>query len=538
MPDVFSSSFAYDIFMQKYSMDGKEGWVDTCKRVVTHVVGDKLPPDIRDGILQAMISRKFIPAGRYLYAAGRDFHQVNNCYTLRAEDSREGWGRLLHDASQMLMTGGGIGVDYSAVRAEGECISRTGGFATGPLSLMKMLDQVGHGIMQGGARRSAIWGGLSWKHADVLKFITSKDHSTDLKKLKEKDYSFHLPLEGTNISVIYDTEFFSAIEDRSHPLHEQAKAVWKENAYHAFTSAEPGWSFNYLKDNESLRNACTELVSSDDSDKCNLGTVWMNRCVDVDDFATTVALGTFFLLCGAIYTDYPTGKAKEVGQRNNRLGLGLGGMSEWLIQRRMPYEVTAEMKAWLSIYKETSDATAEYGAEQLGVSKPIGVRAIAPNGTLGIIAETSSGIEPIFAKAYKRRYLKGNKWLTQYVVDGAAKRLIDNGVPAECIFDAYDLSFEQRIRFQYHVQQYVDQAISSTCNIAEWGSETNNLTNVQDKADILLKYAKGLRGFTVFPDGCRGGQPLTKVDINTALAKEGVEIEEKVRECTNGVCGL
>jgi len=123
-------------------------------------------------------------------------------------------------------------------------------------------------------------------------------------------------------------------------------------------------------------------------------------------------------------------------------------------------------------------------------------------------------------------------------VDGAVKRLMEAGVPLDKIKDSYDLSFKQRVKFQADVQNYVDMAISSTCNVAPWGSESNNEITSKANAKILLKYAKRLRGFTVYPDGSRGGQPLTKVSLEEALKNEGVVFEEKEKECVGGVCGL
>jgi ribonucleoside-diphosphate reductase alpha chain len=112
------------------------------------------------------------------------------------------------------------------------------------------------------------------------------------------------------------------------------------------------------------------------------------------------------------------------------------------------------------------------------------------------------------------------------------------GVSPKDIQDTYDLSFEQRVKFQAEVQDYVDMAISSTCNMAPWGSATNNEANVAENAKTLLKYAHRLRGFTCYPDGCRGGQPLTKVSLEEALQKEGVVYEEHETQCVGGVCGL
>ena len=854
--DVFGSKFAQDIYLQKYSLGGQEKWEDTCARVVSAVCGQLLIHEEQAKLIELMVERKFIPGGRYLYSAGRPWHQVNNCFLFRAEDSREAWSDAMFQATSALMSGGGIGFDYSLLRPEGALIRRTGGTSTGPIALMNMVNETGRYIMQGGQRRSAIWAGLNWSHGDINKFMNMKDYSEDLKTAKLQDFNFPLPMELTNISVIYDTEFFIAIEDPKHPKHKAAKDTWMKNCRQAFSTAEPGMSMNFCKDEESLRNACvtgetdiltrsgyeridslvgqsveiwngfewsevtpkitgtnepilkvtfnnglsidcteyhdfhiaegytgkssvvkakdlepgmklikhrfpiiehglelknaytqgfvsaegmdgydfcwvyepkkmclprltentrnigkewggrvrvnfsepmlpksfiphrynlkskldwlaglfdgdgcelkegglqlssvdrsflsglqkllttvgvsskivpgnkaeyrnmpngkhgnkdflcqesnricvgaiqmqelkllglecerlkfdkipqrdasqfvtivdvtengvadtvycfnepkkhlgifngvisgqcTEVTSEDDSDKCNLGTVWMQRCKDKEEFAEVVRLATKFLLCGGIYSDVPHAKIKEVGNKNNRIGLGLGGMHEWLMLRGSDYEVTPELHKWLSVYEQESDAAAFVGAKQLGVTVPKGVRAIAPTGTIGIIAETTTGIEPLFCKAYKRRYRKGEGWSYQYVVDGAVKRLQAQGVSLDCIDDSYDISFKQRVKFQADVQNYVDMAISSTCNMAAWGSDTNNEDTLRANSKILLKYAKRLRGFTVYPDGCRGGQPLTRVPLEEAIANEGVVFEEAERECLNGVCGI
>lgn len=536
--DVFSNKFSQDIFLQKYSMDGQETWADTCKRVTKAVCGQLLDSDTQEKICKLMTDRKFIPGGRYLYSAGRPYHQVNNCFLFRAEDSREGWADAMQKASAALMTGGGIGFDYSKLRGEGIKISRTGGTSTGPIALINMVNEAGRYIMQGGARRSAIWAGLNWSHPDIQKFMYLKDHSPEVKALKEKDFTFPVPMELTNISVIYDTEFFMAIEDEAHSKHKQAWAIWLANCRQAFSTAEPGMSFNFRKDNESLRNACCEVTSEDDSDKCNLGTLWINRFSSKKEFAEAVKLATKFLMCGGIYSDVPNDKIKEVGVKNNRIGLGLGGIHEWLMLRGHDYEVVPELHKWLSIYEQESDGSAFMTAKELGVSVPKGVRAVAPTGTLGIIAETTTGIEPLFCKAYKRRYFKDGKWMAQYVVDGTVKRLMDKNVKLDSIKDSYDIDFKQRVKFQADVQNYIDMAISSTCNMAAWGSDKNNENTVEKNAKTLLKYAKRLRGFTVYPDGARGGQPLNRVELSEALANEGTVFEENEMECVNGVCGL
>jgi len=539
--DVFTNKYSHDTFLHKYSMDRQEKWEDTCKRVVEAVCGQLLSPKDKSKILKYMIDRKFIPGGRYLFSAGRPFHQVNNCFLFRAEDSREGWADIMQKATSSLMTGGGIGIDYSLVREEGANVKRTGGKATGPCALMNMVNEAGRYIMQGGQRRSAIWAGLNWKHPDIFKFIHIKDYTPDMKAMKEKDYNFPLPMEGTNISVIYDTEFFIAIENEDHPLNQLAWKVYMENCRQAFSTAEPGMSFNFTKDNESLRNACTEVTTEDDSDKCNLGSIWMFRCKDKNEFIDVVRCAIKFLMCGGIYSDVPNEKIRQIGLKNNRIGLGLAGIHEWLMMRGYGYEVVPELHKWMSAYEQESSAMAFIMAKELGVAVPKGVRAVAPNGTIGIIGESTTGIEPLFCKAYKRLYLSedgGGKRSYQYVIDGTVKRLMEAGVKMEDIKDAYDLTFKQRVKFQADIQNYVDMAISSTCNMPKWGSAENNESTLEKNAKTLLKYAKRLRGFTVYPDGCRAGQPLNRVPIEEALANEGTVFEENGNNCVNGVCGL
>lgn len=157
---------------------------------------------------------------------------------------------------------------------------------------------------------------------------------------------------------------------------------------------------------------------------------------------------------------------------------------------------------------------------------------------------TTTGVEPIFAVAYKRRFLKGTTWHYQYVIDGTAKTLIDKyGIDPDKIETALELSknYEKRIKFQADVQDYVDMAISSTLNLPAWGSEYNNEGTVQDFAKVLAKYAPRLRGFTCYPDGSRGGQPLTPVSYYEAAGQEGVTFEE-VDVCDlsgkGGTCGV
>lgn len=532
---VFRSKFSEDIFNHKYRHEDAETWDQLCVTLVQEVCGPYMPKSEVAQLTRYMQEMKFVPGGRYLYYAGRPNPFYNNCYLLKAEeDTREDWANLSWKAESCLMTGGGIGVDYSVYRPEGSDIARTGGRASGPIPKMQMLNEIGRRVMQGGSRRSALYASLNWQHADADKFLTVKDWdqypvgTTGLTfaQIKEQDFNFPCPLDMTNVSLNYDDAWLH--------LGEEARAAhptFLKNVRQALKTAEPGFSFNFGdKQHETLRNACTEVTSADDSDVCNLGSLNLGRIDSLSELVDVTALATKFLLCGTLRAKLPYDKVAQVREKTRRLGLGLMGLHEWIIKKGYRYGMSPELRNWLAVYQQVSDATSASFADQLCVSRPVANRAIAPTGTIGILAGTTTGIEPLFAVAYKRRYLKGDTdWHFQYVVDGTAQELIDlYGADPEKIESAVDLAadFERRIAFQADVQDFVDMAISSTINLPAWGSPLNNEDTVDAFARTLSKYAPRLRGFTCYPDGARGGQPLTPVDYRTARENLGQEFAE------------
>jgi len=534
---------AQTILDQKYAhtlrSGRKETWKEvahrTAKYVLQSVDAGNLIPDTTKAIEQ----RKVMPGGRYLAATGRPYHQTQNCLLLRADDSREGWSELLYRAAMALMSGAGIGVNYSALRPEGSHIRRSGGTSTGPLALVQMVNEVGRGIVQGGNRRAAIWAGLNWTHADVLQFASIKNWSEDVQALKAKDFSFPAPLDMTNISVGLDDDFFKAYHDPKSPQHGHAHTVYWLVVEQMMRTGEPGFFVNHK--GEDLRNACGEVTSSEDSDVCNLGSINMSRVHSLDEMEQLVRLATRFLVAGTVYSDVPYAKVDQIRTKNRRLGLGLMGIHEWLLTHGKRYGPDDDLAKYLEIYAEVSGEEAKKAAKEWDLSTPIKTRAIAPNGTVGIVAETTTGLEPVFCVAYKRRYLKHKSWAHQYVVDPTAKRLIENGIPSEQIEDAYTLAVdvERRVAFQAWVQQYVDHAISSTINLPAWGSEFNNASLVKSFGNMLLKYLPNLRGITAYPDGARSGQPLTPVSYQTAMKHVGEVFEESANVCSikGGSCG-
>jgi len=538
----FRNSIAENIFRNKYAISPNETWYNLAERVVEDVVGTRhgttTPLIDKDGykrLVKYISEMKFIPGGRYLYYAGRPLKAYNNCFVLKAkEDTREEWARLVQKAMLFLTYGGGIGIDYSIIRPSGKILSRTGGLSSGAIPLMKAINEIGRNVMQGGSRRSAIYASLDATYEDIYEFLKVKDWDTEIvngityKDIKQTNFDFPAPLDMTNISINYNYPEWLDLD------------VFEKNVLQAMKTGEPGFSFNFNNPKETGRNACAEIVSEDDSDVCNLGSVNIGAIDSLEELKDVVFLGAWFLAAGTIRGVVPDEETEKVRQKNRRLGLGLMGVHEFLLKRNLPYEVGGELRNVLEIYKEYSEQGANAFCDRFYLNRPKAYRAIAPTGTIGLIAGTTTGIEPLYSVAYKRRYLQGKTWKYEYVVDTTAQHLIEKyQIDPDKIDTALTLSqdIEKRIKFQYDVQKYVDMSISSTINLPSWGTELNNEDRVKEVASIVKKYAHGLRGLTFYPDGSRGGQPLETVPYEEAIKNKGVVFEEH-DSCKGGVCGL
>ncbi len=363
MNPMFRSKFSEDIFNLKYAHTGCDSWEQLARVLVEDVCGNLRPDEEplmkkeeRRELQRYIKDLKFVPGGRYLYYAGRERRFYNNCFLLKAEeDTREDWANLSWKSESCLMTGGGIGVDYSVYRESGRTLGGSGGLSSGPIPKMQMINSIGANVMQGGSRRSAMYASLHWKHNDIPNFLTAKDWDTmpvgdtgyTLKQIKEQDFNFRAPLDMTNISVNYDTEWLLNYWKTG-----DVGEVFKSNVKQALRSAEPGFSFNFMEnEDETLRNACTEVCSADDSDVCNLGSINLGRIDSITELARIVELGTKFLICGTLRAELPYEQVYKTREKNRRLGLGLMGMHEWLVKRGEKYEVTPTLHRWLSVYK-------------------------------------------------------------------------------------------------------------------------------------------------------------------------------------------
>lgn len=409
--------------------------------------------------------------------------------------------------------------------------------------------------MQGGNRRSAIWAGLPWNHADIFDFITVKDWSDEVKEMKSKDWTFPAPMDMTNISVCLDDAFFEAYHNENWSngtaiapdggtWHKWAHRVYDTAIEHMLKHGEPGFSIDVgEKADEKLRNACTEITSADDSDVCNLGSLVLPRFSSPREFGEAVRAMVVYLTAGSVYSDVPYAKISEIRDNNRRLGLGLIGVHEFCMKHGVRYgtpEAFEVLEPYMAEYRRALEYANDF-QDSAGISRSIGATAIAPNGTIGIIAESTPSADPLFSAAERREVKQAHhsgrdEFTSHVVVDPVAKRLLSEGVPANLIEDAYTLSYDPERRFAMtaYLQQSVDHAISGTVNLPQ---VVTNEREAKDFGRTLLPYLPQMRGITVYPDGARAGQPRTSVDLEWAIENEGQLFTDDAT-CSGGVCGV
>lgn len=550
--EPFRTPFAHTVHQERYAHTLENGnlenWGETALRVGREVYS-VVPASERmtQQTIDSLGIREFIAGGRYLNCAGRENKVINNCFLLGVEDSKNGWAELYHNAALCLMNEGGIGVTYSKVRGKNSVIRGSGGLSSGILPVAETVNQIGRATKRGGKGRSAIWAGLHWWHSDIFDFIHIKNWSTDIKRMKSKDFNYPAPMDNTNISVILDDDFFLAYHNKSNNFHDHARRVYWETIHRMLIDGEPGFSVDVGENaGEDKRNACTELTSADDSDCCNLGSINLSKIEHCSHMSRVVDNSISFLLAGTVYSDLPYQKIHDIREKNRRLGLGLMGIHEFVLSRGYKYgEFCSELDSILHAYKKSTEF-AHIQAKKWGLSLPVKTRAVAPNGSIGALGETTTGAEPIFCVAKKRRYAHGESWHYQYVVDPTAQRMLEKGIDPALIEDAYSLSssmegIERRIAFQAYLQKFVDHGISSTVNLPQWGGDVNNESFVEPFGNLLMKYLPELRGITVYPDNSRPGQPIIPVDLQTAtkyLGEVFVEGGDKAVLEYSDICDL
>jgi len=575
-----------DVFRRSYAIDENENWTGASLRVAEHVAaaeeGDKRKKwQMR--FFDEITSNRFMPGGRIWYGAGRPKGQLLNCFVIPVGDSREGWGDLLKESLIISGTGGGVGINFSPIRPRGSAIKGTGGQATGPVSLMRMDNEVGHELVAGGGRRMAKMSCLNVTHPDIWEFLNSK--------LIDKQ------LSNTNISVIINmntSDFINLVEENGEIELEwsgrktgdtiSARELWETIVKNAWNNGEPGVLNGFLANSFNNIFYRTPLVSTNPCGEiwlepygcCCLGALVLPRFVkdesfDFEALEETIRIAIRFLDNVLTVNHYPFDKIKENCEEVRRIGLGVMGLHTMLLELGLKYSSTQAQefvdKLFSYIKHAAYDTSINLAIEKgpfpafkpefvdsgfMRTMKPAirrkvkeyGIRncallTVAPTGTTGIVSGVSTGIEPYMAPVYYRRIKTVNDSLDTViekvlVIEPAYEKFGD------LCEGAADISVDTHFKMQEIVQKHVDNAVSKTINLA-------NDFPMEDLSDIWLKYLPSLKGTTFYRWGSRENEPFEPVlleDIASVLKSTPEDkIKRKERNgdeanCLNGKCEI
>jgi ribonucleoside-diphosphate reductase alpha chain len=549
------------IFRERYAIDSEESWNGASKRLAYHVSQQENNRSYwSDKFYDQIVDNKFMPGGRIWYGAGRPRAQLLNCFVVPTSDSREGWGKTIHDVIVVSGMGGGVGINLSPIRPRGSTIHGTGGIATGSVSLMQMINAVGDVLVAGGGRRLALMLDLDFDHPDMPEFLD--------KKLDRGE------LNNANVSVILNRpthEYIDAIKNgRSMPLmwggepqgEVNVQEIWEKLVTNAWKSGEPGILNGYLANQQNNIWFHKKLVSTNPCGEiwlekygcCDLGALVLPRFVnefgqfDWEAFDDSIKVAVRFLDNVLSVNEYPLPEIRENCQDVRRIGLGIMGLHSLLIKlgyrysstqaklfvnelmdflKRSAYtasiELAQEKGQFPALDRESfinsgfaKDALPKYIKEGIinhGI-RNCAILTIAPTGTTGMVSNVSTGIEPLFSAAYWRRFYRptadGTRLLDkQLVVDPLWDELERQGRDVSVLEGAYDISPEDHFEMQKICQAHIDNATSKTINIPE------NYP-VESLSDLWLEYLPYLKGTTLYRAGSRGEEPLEAIPLQEA----------------------
>ncbi|MHA2026788.1 MAG: adenosylcobalamin-dependent ribonucleoside-diphosphate reductase [Candidatus Thorarchaeota archaeon] len=493
-----------------------------------------------------MANLEFLPNSPTLFNAGTEIGQCSACFVLPIEDNMTSIFTSLQNMAIVQKSGGGTGFSFSRLRPVGSTVGTTGGVASGPISFMKVYDTATDIIKQGGRRRGANMAILRCDHPDIMEFIACKSDKTSFRNF--------------NISIALTKPFLQALKDEKEielvaPHNGEviqnisARVIFDAIVHNAWSTGDPGLIFiDRINDEHPLNG---ELVESTNPcgeqpllpyESCVLGSINLSRMVQDGEInwsrlEEVVRLAVRFLDNIIDLNVYPVKEIEQVTKANRKIGLGIMGFAELLIMLGIPYDSVKGLEkaeeVMSFIRQKAERASADLAKirgnfENFALLKVrnkwkrnAAVITVAPTGSISLIAQTSSGIEPLFAIAHSRILAEGihlsevsplfenvaqerGFWsdeIEHEVAKTGSVQLIE-GVPDDVkqVFKAaQEIDPEWHVRMQGAFQKHTDNAVSKTVNLP------NSATTEDVEKIFLLADQLQLKGTTVFRDGCLGG---------------------------------
>jgi len=536
---------------------------------------------IEDEFYQLMKSSKFLPNSPTLMNASRKNGMLSACFTLPIEDSIDEIFDTVKNTAVIQKSGGGTGFSLDRLRPTGDIVRSSGGRTSGPISFLRVLSETTNAIQQGAFRRGANMGMMSIDHPDILKFINAKNDRTTfanfnfsvkvtdsfMRTLKHKPDSLHVVVNSRTkrrYVIPFDVDIKSYTIDDLLPEKDATwtcltvEDIWSMVITQAHQTGEPGILFidTVNRDNPiphigeiEATNPCGEQPLLP-HEACNLGSINVsvfvnsNRAdLDWDSLKETVAVAVRFLDNVIDVNHYPIPEIEKITLSNRKIGLGIMGFADTLILLGIRYgskeavELAEKLASFIQDHAhDTSEELAKkrecfpnwqgsiWDTKYRRLMRNAAVTTIAPTGTISLIANCSSGIEPIFCVASKRRALDSAEfiqlhplierigteegWLTDKMRDLLGRGIPPREIPgiprefADVLITAHEVSPEWHVRIQAAFQKYTDNAVSKTVNLP---SEVP----VEDVDKVYrLAFELGCKGITVYRNGCRENQVI------------------------------
>ncbi len=525
---------------------------------------------------EALRSLKFLPNTPTLMNAGLRQGQLAACFVVPVLDDLRSILEGVRDMALIHQTGGGTGFSFTHLRPRGDQVRSTGRVASGPVGFMRIFDTATEVVKQGGRRRGANMGILNFDHPDILEFIKAKAEPGMLSNF--------------NLSVAVTDDFMARVgRDEEYPLINprtrtevgrlRAREVFDLICRCALETGDPGLLFldAIERDNPTpemgrleATNPCGEqpLLAYE---SCNLGSINLARLVrdrglDWEELDRLTDLGVTFLDDVIDQSHYPLPQITAITQANRKIGLGVMGLADLFIRLGIAYDSPEALELGEQIMARLqaravarSEALAQergpfpnfprsrYCKEGRNPRRHATVTTVAPTGTISIIAGASSGIEPLFAVAYRRRALEGTEfgevhplflqklrefglqeeeWLPRLLTTGRVRPFKELPAALRRLFPTtFEVSVDYQVKMQAAFQRHVENAVSKTINLASDATE----------ADIAQAYTQahtlGLKGITVYRYGSKSGQVLSLPTAAQALTL-AQEFAEECRLCS------